>query len=325
MSYSIDNQISSPEVPIIESRTKEVTPNLVSMDKIASAIDNPTFKQIKLRQLPVPPQIPPQIPAQIPPQIPPQSPDNNECNCSEPLSIINNSSTPIPAPNYCKVNIPTLNNGLDTYLGISSNKYLDGSPIKFDNTGVNNILRIYTEKDCELMNGIKDMNKDTGTYIGECIIKGPDTKPNGSYTLDCANAPPNNGLTVSPTCPIEYNYDYTQKSPYTLAQDININNLNTIGNYMCASVPIISSNQTIYNSTSQKGVINFDDKTNENKFNLETNSQNKNNIFTQFSCPPVSGDWTPGQLSDYNGNLLCITTQNQKNQQNNSKCIVNKN
>ena len=70
----------------------------------------------------------------------------------------------------------------------------------------------------------------------------------------------------------------------------------------------------------EKGVINFNEKTKESKFTLQTNIDDKKNIFSQFSCPTVSGDWEPGKLSDYNGNLLCITTQTQKK---NSTCKLN--
>ena len=83
---------------------------------------------------------------------------------------------PDVAPDYCKINNPDINNGQDTYLGVSSNKYLDGSLINDNNT----MLRIYTEKDCELLKGKRDENNGAG-YKGECIIL------NKKGELVCAN------------------------------------------------------------------------------------------------------------------------------------------
>jgi hypothetical protein len=215
---------------------------------------------------------------------------------------------PDVAPDYCKINNPDINNGQDTYLGVSSNKYLDGSLINDNNT----MLRIYTEKDCELLKGKRDENNGAG-YKGECIILNKKGEPNGSYTNMCGKAPPNNGA-QSPEfeCPLGYSKQ-TDNSPYTIDLSNNIRlvdpNQYNSGNYVCMANPTEKPNTVKYNFYAEKQ---------DNTGRIILNEQNSDNstIFNSFVCPIFDNNdnfryWTKPEISMFDNKLVCTTTLSQ--------------
>jgi len=213
---------------------------------------------------------------------------------------------PAIAPTYCKINNPDINNGQDTYLGVSTNKYLDGSLINNNNT----MLRIYTEKDCVMMKGKLDMNNGNG-YKGECIILNEKGEPNGSYTNMCGNAPPNNGAR-SPDFECPLGYSKLPSSPYNInfSNDIVriVNpNLNTPDNYVCIANPTEKTNVVKYNSYKQKQDTNG---------NIIVGEDNSNTTYNSLVCPTFDNNskfkyWKNPEISMINNNLVCTTTLSQ--------------
>jgi len=214
---------------------------------------------------------------------------------------------PDVAPAYCKINNPDINNGQDTYLGVSSNKYLDGSLINYNNI----MLRIYTEKDCELLKGKRDENNGAG-YKGECIILNEKGEPNGSYTNMCGKAPPNNGA-QSPEfeCPLGYSKQIDNSS-YTIDLSnirlVDLNQYNS-GNYVCMANPTEKLNTVKYNFYAEKP---------DNIGGIILDKQNSDNytIFNSFVCPRIDNNdnfryWTKPEISMFDNKLVCTTTLSQ--------------
>jgi hypothetical protein len=264
-------------------RSPDINSN--SSSKFPSFADHPPVIE-------TPPPPPPVIQAPPPPVI------------QAPPVIIEN--IPDVAPDYCKINDPDINNGQDTYLGVSTNKYLDGSLINDNNI----LLRIYSERDCQLMNGRPDMNNGNG-YKGECIILNEKGESNGSYTNMCGNAPPNNGA-KSPDFECPLGYSKIPGSPYNINFSNNIvrivnPNLNTPDNYVCMANPTEKTNVVKYNSYKQKQDTNG---------NIIVGEDNSNTTYNSLVCPVFDNNskfkyWKNPEISMINNNLVCTTTLSQ--------------